>query len=97
MLKESIILSLDLFDLKLLEEQNNIIGEKVSVFTRNNLNVTYECIEVDTYNNVVYSKMTIKEITMRVDREYIEYQKLRYYTIEQIDWCTNYIGHYVLF
>lgn len=83
MLRESILL-LDLFDLKLLEEQNSIIGEKVPIFTKGNLNATYECIEVDIDNNIIYSKMTIKETTMGVDREYIDYQKLRYYTIEQI-------------
>lgn len=81
---ESSLLILDLFNPQLLLEQNNIVGEEVTVFTSDNLNVIYECIEVDNCNHMIYSKITIKETSMGVDKEYIDYQKLRYYTMGQI-------------
>ncbi len=81
---EGSLLILDFFNPQLFLERNNVIGEEVTVFTSDNLNVVYECIEVDNCNQMIDSKITIKEINMGVDKEYIDYQKLRYYTLEQI-------------
>lgn len=81
---ESSLLILDFFNPELLLEQKNAVGKEVTIFTSDNLNVVYECIEVDNGNHIISSKITIKEIFLGVCKEYIDYQKLRYYTLEQI-------------
>lgn len=83
MTKDSLLI-LDLFNPQLLSEQNNIVGQEVTLFTGDNLNATYKCIEVDSLNRIIYSKTTIKETFMGVCKTYIDYQKLRYYTLQQI-------------
>lgn len=44
--------------------------------------MVYECIDVDDCNHIICSKITIKETIMGVDKENIDYQKLRFYTVE---------------
>lgn len=81
---EGSLLILDLFSPKLLLEQNNIVGKEVIVFKTDNLSVVYECIAVDSFNYMLHSKVTIRETIRGVGKEYIDYQKLRFYTVETI-------------
>lgn len=83
MSKDSLLI-LDLFNPQLLSKQNNIVGQEVTLFTSDNLNATYKCVEVDSQNGIIYSETTIKESYMGVCKTYIDHQKLRYYTLQQI-------------
>ena len=69
---------------QLLSEQNNIVGQEVTLFTNDNVNTTYKCVEVDSQNGIIYSETTIKESYMGICKTYIDHQKLRYYTLQQI-------------
>lgn len=95
MLKGSLLI-LDLFDPKMLLEQNNLIGKEVTVFKSENLKVLYKCIAVDNANYTIYSKKTIKETVRGVDNEYVDYQELRFYTEEQISELLLEIGFEVV-